>query len=89
MIPASEQLLDAAGVGRRLIMSPRTVSEMALDGRLPYFRIGIYQRFKWAHVENSLRRVPVKTPDSACHTDHGTTGPNNQRSEVGDQKSAN
>jgi hypothetical protein len=53
-IPAGEQLLDAKGVGKRMIMSPRTISEMALEGRLPFFRIGIYQRFKWADVEKYL-----------------------------------
>ena len=53
-VPAGEQLLDPKGVGKRMKLSPRTVSEMALEGRLPFFRIGIYQRFKWAEVEKYL-----------------------------------
>ena len=53
-IPAGEQLLDPKSVGKRMMLSPRTVSEMALEGRLPFFRIGIYQRFKWAEVEKYL-----------------------------------
>ena len=53
-IPSGEQLLDPKGVGKRLKLSPRTISEMALDGRLPFYRIGIYQRFKWADVEKYL-----------------------------------
>jgi len=56
-IPVGEQLLDSKGVGQRLKLSPRTVSEMANDGRLPAYRIGIYLRFKWAEVERSLRRA--------------------------------
>ena len=47
-------MLDPKGVGKRMKLSPRTVSEMALEGRLPFFRIGIYQRFKWAEVEKYL-----------------------------------
>ena len=54
LIPAGEQLLDPKAVGKRLIMSPRTVSEMANDGRLPAYRIGIYLRFKWAEIEKYL-----------------------------------
>ena len=54
LIPAGEQLLDPKGVGKRMKLSPRTVSEMALEGRLPFFRIGIYQRFKWTEVEKYL-----------------------------------
>ena len=53
-IPAGEQLLDPKSVGKRLKLSPRTVSEMANDGRLPAYRIGIYLRFKWAEVEQHL-----------------------------------
>ena len=53
-IPAGEQLLDPKGVGKRLKLSPRTVSEMANDGRLPAYRIGIYLRFKWTEVEQHL-----------------------------------
>jgi excisionase family DNA binding protein len=53
-IPAGELLLDPKGVGQRLKLSPRTVSEMANDGRLPAYRIGIYLRFKWAEVEAHL-----------------------------------
>jgi len=56
-IPAGEQLLDPIQVGQRMKLSPRTVSEMANDGRLPAYRIGIYLRFKWAEVERSLPRV--------------------------------
>ena len=47
-------MLDPKAVGKRLIMSPRTVSEMANDGRLPAYRIGIYLRFKWAEIEKYL-----------------------------------
>jgi excisionase family DNA binding protein len=54
VIPAGEQLLDPKGVGKRLKLSPRTVSEMANDGRLPAYRIGIYLRFKWVEVEQHL-----------------------------------
>ena len=53
-IPASEQLLDAKEVGKRLKVSPRTVKEMANKGRLPAYRIGIYLRFKWDEVEKHL-----------------------------------
>jgi excisionase family DNA binding protein len=53
-IPAGEQLLDPKEVGKRLGLSPRTVSEMANAGRLPAYRIGIYLRFKWAEVETHL-----------------------------------
>ena len=53
-IPAGEQLLDPKGVGQRLKLSPRTVSEMANDGRLPAYRIGIYLRFKWADIEQFI-----------------------------------
>ena len=53
-VPAGEQLLDAKGLGKRLKLSPRTVSAMANDGRLPAYRIGIYLRFKWAEVEQHL-----------------------------------
>ncbi len=94
MIPASEQLLDAAGVGKRLIMSPRTVSEMAVEKLLPCYQIGSLKRFKWAHVEKHLDAhflVPalpaVGTPAGGQTTDDGTMGPNNLRSEVGGQRS--
>ena len=53
-IPAGEQWLDPNGVGKRLKLSPRTVSEMANDGRLPAYRIGIYLRFKWADVDQFI-----------------------------------
>ena len=53
-IPAGEQLLDPKGVGKRLKLSPRTVSEMANDGRLPAYRIGIYLRFKWVEVDKHI-----------------------------------
>ncbi|MEI8291673.1 MAG: helix-turn-helix domain-containing protein [Verrucomicrobiota bacterium] len=53
-IPAGEQWLDPKGVGRRLKLSPRTVSEMANEGRLPACRIGIYLRFKWADVDEFI-----------------------------------
>jgi len=53
-IPVGEQLLDPKGVGQRLKLSPRTVSEMANDGRLPAYRIGIYLRFKWADIEQFI-----------------------------------
>jgi len=53
-IPAGEQWLDSNGVGKRLKLSPRTVSEMANDGRLPAYRIGIYLRFKWADVDQFI-----------------------------------
>ena len=81
MIPANEQLLDAAAVGRRLIMSPRTVSEMAVEKLLPCYQIGSLKRFKWAHVEKHLDAhflVPalpaVGTPAGGQTTDHGTQG---------------
>ena len=47
-------MLDPKGVGQRLKLSPRTVSEMANDGRLPAYRIGIYLRFKWADIEQFI-----------------------------------
>ena len=59
-------MLDPKEVGKRLIMSPRTVSEMANEGRLPAYRIGIYLRFKWAKIEKYLEAncqcVPVAAP---------------------------
>ena len=54
LIPASEQLLDAKGVGKRMILSPRTVLAMALDRRLPFYQIGNFKRFKWAEIEKYL-----------------------------------
>ena len=54
LIPEGEQLLDPKGVGKRLKLSPRTVSEMANDGRLPAYRIGIYLRFKWVDVDQFI-----------------------------------
>jgi len=62
-IPAGEQLLDSTGVGQRLKLSPRTVSEMANDGRLPAYRIGIYLRFKWAEVEAHLAATSRLKPE--------------------------
>ena len=53
-IPAGEQWLDPIGVGKRLKLSPRTVSEMANEGRLPAYRIGIYLRFKWSDVDQFI-----------------------------------
>ena len=53
-IPAGEQLLDPKGVGQRLILSPRTVKEMANKGRLPAYRVGISLRFKWVEVEQFI-----------------------------------
>lgn len=50
----TESLLDADDVGRRLKLSPRTVADMANEGRLPAYRIGIYLRFKWADIEQFL-----------------------------------
>lgn len=52
--PSNESLLDIDDVGARLKLSPRTVSEMANDGRLPAYRIGIYLRFKWADIEQFI-----------------------------------
>jgi excisionase family DNA binding protein len=53
-IPAGEQYLDPKGVGKRLKLSPRTVADMANEGRLPAYRVGIYLRFKWAKVEEFM-----------------------------------
>ena len=53
-IPPGEQLLDPKGVGLRLIMSPRTVSDMANAGRLPAYRIGVYLRFRWVEIEQHI-----------------------------------
>jgi excisionase family DNA binding protein len=72
-IPAGEQLLDPKGVGQRLKLSPRTVSEMANDGRLPAYRIGIYLRFKWAEVEQHIAatcRVPRGPIEKTISTPH-------------------
>jgi excisionase family DNA binding protein len=54
LVPAGEQLLDSKAVGKRLKLSPRTVSEMANDGRLPAYRVGISLRFKWAEIEEHI-----------------------------------
>lgn len=51
---AAERLLDANDVGKRLKLSPRTVADMANNGRLPAYRVGIYLRFKWADVEQFI-----------------------------------
>ena len=53
-IPAEQPFLDKKTVGRLLMLSPRTVSEMGNDGRLPAYRIGIYLRFKWADVDQFI-----------------------------------
>jgi hypothetical protein len=75
-------LLDAKEVGKRMILSPRTVSEMALKELLPFYRIGIFKRFKWVEIEKYLEascRCGPTTPkaetgnlktESACRTGH-------------------
>jgi excisionase family DNA binding protein len=50
----NESLLDANDVGKRLRLSPRTVADMANDGRLPAYRLGIYLRFKWADIDQFI-----------------------------------
>jgi excisionase family DNA binding protein len=67
-IPAGEQLLDPKGVGKRLKLSPRTVADMANDGRLPAYRLGIYLRFKWVEVEQFI------TANCKVRAGGGTTG---------------
>jgi excisionase family DNA binding protein len=47
-------LLDANDVGKRLKLSPRTVADMANEGRLPAYRIGVSLRFKWADIEQFI-----------------------------------
>jgi excisionase family DNA binding protein len=54
LVPPNEALLDVTDVGKRLKLSPRTVADMANDGRLPAYRIGIYLRFKWVEVEQFI-----------------------------------
>ena len=53
-IPEEQPYLDKKTVGRLLMLSPRTVSEMANEGRLPAYRIGIYLRFKWVDVDQFI-----------------------------------
>ena len=82
LIPAGEQLLDPKEVGKRLKLSPRTVSEMANDGRLPAYRVGIYLRFKWAEIENSLRRASELEAEGASRTGHDFQPPRRQGHQV-------
>lgn len=54
MIPTNEMYLDPEAVGKRLKLSPRTVADMANEGRLPAYRIGIALRFKWKDVDDYI-----------------------------------
>ncbi|MEI6078559.1 MAG: helix-turn-helix domain-containing protein [Verrucomicrobiota bacterium] len=53
----NEGLLTKEQLAAMLGIKPRTVAKWALAGKLPTLRVGCLLRFKWAEIENSLRRA--------------------------------
>lgn len=46
-----EPLLTVQEVARRLALSPRTIRDKVLDGRIPFVKVDRSVRFRWSDIE--------------------------------------